>query len=62
MELMQPTGVSLDDSEVAFAVAFFGDRAVKIEDVGRVPTYVQKLISRFKRRIEAQRTHARPSR
>jgi hypothetical protein len=41
MVLGQPTGIS-PDSEVELTVAFFGDRAFKIDDIGRVPPYVSE--------------------
>ena len=54
MVLRNATGIS-PESSVELTVAFFGDRAFKIADIGRVPPYVSGLIKRFERRIEPKR-------
>lgn len=57
----QQTSIS-SASEVKLTVAFFGDRAFKIDDIGSIPPYVLDLIERFERRIVAKRPRARPTR
>jgi len=60
MVLKPSTGIS-PDSDVELTVAFFGDRAFKIDDIGRVQPYVTDLIERFERRIVRKRPRSRPT-
>jgi hypothetical protein len=62
MLLTTPSGIDAEHSNTTLTVAFFGDRAFKIDDVGRVPPYVRDLIARFERRAEGKRTGSGASR
>ena len=61
VQVPSATGV-LPDNDIELTVAFFGDRAFKIDEIATVLPYVRDLIARFERRVEGKRTDSRPSR
>jgi hypothetical protein len=61
VQVLSPTGVP-DDPHLVLTVAFFGDRAFKIDEIGSITPYVRDLIERFQRRIVSKSARTRPTR